>query len=744
VPLFGVVFFVTMYALVAWSFTPPQQIILGAKGLEVLDRNGNSLFTFTDEPGSSRIVPLDQVSPDLVNATVAAEDAGFWKNPGVSVTGLMRAAYENLAFWKYGGLFKGSGGSSITQQLAKNVYIKPQDRARRNPIRKLEESILAFELSRRYSKQQIIEWYLSDVYYGNGAYGIESASYRYFNKPPHDLSLPEAAMLAGIPRAPAVYDPIADIDRAKERQKQVLGLMVQRSLLTPDQAGQALAAPLALREGRNPNLKTGQDFLAPHFAAYVRELLPALIGKDHVKGQLRVTTTIDSQLQSKAESIVKTQLDKDEKQYSASNGALVSIDPASGEIMAMVGSHDFFRDDISGQVNNALSLREPGSTMKPITYLTAFLKGWAPSTMIVDEAIKVPNGDSSYILNNADGRYRGAVPIRVALGSSLNVPAVKTLEFVGLQNVYAAARRMGISTLKDLNNYGPSFTLGGLGTDLLDMTYVYTIFANQGQQAGIDSVLDLPKGSRSFDPVAVLKVESVDGKVLYKAHERSERVVQANAAYLITNILSDDSARVSGFGANSALNLSGRPAAAKSGSSDATRDAWTIGYTPQLVTGVWVGNADNRPMPGATSTNTAAPIWNAFMLFAHEGKAVVNFQVPDGIEFAKVCATTGQAPASDCPKVVDEVFLAGRTPKGAKDVAPTQVAPTARPATPVPPTTAPPPPLFVTATPAPQPSPPIVVPTIRVLSPTPIVITATPRPPPPRGPLVPTLPPGLR
>ncbi|MGE0058036.1 MAG: transglycosylase domain-containing protein [Dehalococcoidia bacterium] len=633
VPVFFIVLLAAMYASIACSMAEPGDIILGKKGLEILDRNGNVIYTIGDEPGSSRIVPLEEISPNLINATIATEDANFWDNPGVNIKGLMRAAYENVAFWE-GGFFHGSGGSSITQQLAKNLYIPPDERVKRSPLRKLKETMIAFELSRRYDKEDILQWYLSNIFYGQGAYGIESAAYRYLNKPPADLTLPEAAMLAGIPRSPNYYDPITNYEAAKARQEEVLDLMARHDIISKEEAAAAKAEPVVIREGRIPQGEGGDDSedVAVHFALYVRDLLPSLIGQQDAQKQLRVTTTLDYDMQVKANQALVSNLDKFEPQYGASNGALVAMDPKTGEILAMVGSHDFSRDDISGQVNNALALNQPGSTMKPITYMAAFLKGWQPNTMILDEPIKIDNGSEGDItLNNADQRYRGNVTARVALGSSLNVPAVKALRYATLPTVYDLAKKMGITTLKDVENYGDAFTLGGADTTLLDMTYVYSVFANQGNRAGMSTVQDLPSGSRTLDPIAILKIETVDGKTLWSAKQRTERVVQANAAYLITNILSDDNARVSGFGANSALNLRSRPAAVKTGSSDATRDAWSIGYTPSLVTGVWVGNANNAPMPGGTSTLLAAPIWNQFMTAALEGEAPEQFTIPDGI-----------------------------------------------------------------------------------------------------------------
>lgn len=333
----------------------------------------------------------------------------------------------------------------------------------------------------------------------------------------------------------------------------------------------------------------------------------------------------------------------------------------------MAGSHDFFRDDISGQVNNAVALNQPGSTMKPITYASAFAKGWSPSTIVVDEPKTIANGgQSSYVLNNADLRYRGAVPVRTALGSSLNVPAVKALEYAGLPTVYALAKKMGLSDLGELSNYGLSFTLGAADASLLDMTYAYSVFANRGEQAGMASVLGGKTDARALDPVTILQIERANGEVIWKVKPRKERLLAANLVYLLTNVLSDDAARVSLFGANSPLNLPGRRAAVKSGLSDDARDAWVIGYTPQLVAGVWIGNANNQPMVGGTSTLTAAPVWRAFMMAALEGSPPQDFAVPEGIQFVNVCAETGAVPAPTCAgPPVSEPFLSNRLPLGA-------------------------------------------------------------------------------
>jgi membrane peptidoglycan carboxypeptidase len=699
-----------LYARIAVGLPSPGEVIAGAQGIEVLDRKGRPIQSFDDEPGSGRVVPLAEISPFLINATLATEDAEFWDNPGVNFKGIARAVYENIAFWETGGLFQGSGGSSITQQLAKNLYVKPEDRIKRSPTRKLKETMVAFELTRRYSKEQILEWYLSNIYYGNGSYGIESASFRYLNKPPSELTLAEAALLAGLPRSPNYYDPIANVENARARQQEVLSLMVRHGFIDQAAMDTAMAEQVILREGRAPGqAEVGEDLPAPHFAQYVRELVPALIGPDKVEGNLVVTTTLDLDLQAKAVTAVNDQLDELEAN-GVTNGALVAMNPSTGEILAMVGSHDFFRDDISGQVNNALALNQPGSTTKPITYLAAFMDSANPDFTVVDEPI--PWGaDGEDRLGNADGRYRGQVTLRTALGSSLNVPAVKTLQSVGLGDVASLARRLGITSVEDEQPYGAAFTLGAYETSLLDMTYVYSSFANRGQQAGVDSVLGLPEGNRSLDPIAILKIETSDGEVLYQARPKTTRVAPEDKVYMLTSVLSDDNARQSMFGLNSPLKLP-RPAAVKSGSSDETRDAWTIGYTPQLVAGVWVGNANNAPIPNGTSTFTAAPIWHNFMVSALEGQPALQFQSPGQT------ATATPRPQSPTPQVSPSAgpIASTNTPRPNASNTPrpnaTNTPPPAATNTPRPQPTSPPPPTATprppaTSTPAPQATSPV-------------------------------------
>ncbi len=650
---FALVVLFAFYVETARQLRHPDELIYGGGGIELLDRNGEALFAFTGESGGFRKpVRLDDISANLVNATVATEDPDFWSNPGLNVRGIGRAVYENLAFWEHSGFFKGSGGSSITQQLAKNLYIPANERSSRSLSRKLRESVIAVELSRRYSKEQILEWYLNQAFYGNGAYGVEAAAQRYFSRPAKDLTVAEAALLAAIPNAPSLYDPISHPDAARERQQHVLERMAKNGYISEQEAAAAGAEATQLRPGQ-------LAVEAPHFAMYIRETLPRLLGKEKARDALRVVTTLELGLQHKAEVVVSKHMTGFRSRFGASNAALVAIDPATGEVLVMVGSPDYFEDSIDGQVNNAVSLNQTGSSIKPVTYLAAFTKGWSPATLIDDRAMTIRDRSGSFVLGNADNRYRGTVPVRQALGSSLNVPAVKALEYAGLANVYALAGKMGITTLKDLSNYGPSFTLGGVDATLLDMTYVFSVLDDYGEQVGMEPV---EKTTRAVDPIAVLRVEDAHGRVLWEPKRKKERVAAAAQTYQITSVLSDNSARVSMFGPSNALQVPGRKAAVKTGLSDNARDAWALGYTPQLVAGVWVGNADNSPMRGATSGITAAPIWRDFMVAALEGQPALDFPLPSDVRLVQVCESTGLLPTRGCPRVVTEVFLASAAP----------------------------------------------------------------------------------
>ncbi|MGQ9572407.1 MAG: transglycosylase domain-containing protein [Dehalococcoidia bacterium] len=696
----------------------------GSAGSRIYDRNGHLLYEFVDPlSGLSNPVPLSEISPWLIQATISTEDASFYSNPGVNIRGLVRAAMENLT--PFGpGFLKGSGGSSITQQLVKNVYIPVEERTERSLGRKLKEVILAIELKRRYGDDQILEWYLNQVYYGNFAYGAEAAAWRYFGKPAKDLTLAEAAMLAGIPSAPAYYSPAIpeNLPQARERQHHVLDLMVEHGYITQEQAEEAKQVELSFAEGAFP-------IQAPHFVFYVKDVITKMCEKGRLqvpegtdcsqlvyRGGLRVTTSLDLPLQQRVEAIVEEVISANEMRYNGHNGAAVVIEPASGEILAMVGSRNYDREDIDGQVNITTSERSPGSSIKVYTYLAAFLQGWTPATIVNDTPIDIKSATGRPI-QNWNFSFKGPVTVRTALAESINIPAVRAILAVGIETVVDTAHKMGITSLNDPGRYGPALTLGGGEVKLIDHTYAYSVFANNGLMVGMPTVEDLPSGYRQLDPVAILRVENALGTVLYEYNRAdSLQVVPAPYAYLITDILSKSGIQWS------RLTIS-RPAAAKTGTSEEFKDSLVMGYTPDRAVGVWMGNSDGTPMAeGTFSFAGAGPMWQAIMEAAHEGLPPRDFVVPEGVYFAPCAGRTEAfvegtkctyAPPAPSPTPAPSPAPAPSptpTPAGTPDAGPTSVpvtpgvVPGATPIVPTPATPAATPAVTPEATPASTPT----------------------------------------
>ena len=629
--------FMVAYVYIAVNLPAPEELsgrsatFLSTK---IYDRNGEVLYeVFDPHAGRRTLVPLSRISPYVIQATVATEDANFYSHPGIDPVGLARAIVRDL---RAGELV--IGGSTIPQQLVKLVFLSPE----RTPARKIKEAVLAAEITRRYSKDQILEIYLNEIFYGNLAYGIEAAAQAYFGKPAADLTLAEAALLAGIPQAPAVDDPFTNPDEARWRRSQVLRLMVQNGYITQAQAEAAEREPL-------PKTLQPFDIRAPHFVMFVRQQLEERYGPEVLyKAGLQVHTTLDYHLQELAEKTVRNQV-LSLKDRNATNGALIALRPATGEILAMVGSRGFFDPQIDGQVNVTMRPRQPGSAIKPLTYLAAFEKGWTPATLLWDLPTEFPDGaNPPYKPVNYDGKFHGPVLLRQALGNSYNIPAVKALQFVGLPSLLDMARRLGITTLTR-SDYGLSLTLGGGDVTLLELTSAYATIANGG--------LRMP-------PVAILSVEDSSGRVIEKYEARQgQPVISPQHAYLMTNILSDNAARQPSFGLNSPLKLS-RPAAVKTGTTNDYRDNWTIGYTPSLAVGVWVGNNDNSAMRGMTGVTGAAPIWHDFMEAALAGQKVEDFVRPQGIQEIEICADSGTRPSEACPARKRELFAANQGPLG--------------------------------------------------------------------------------
>jgi membrane peptidoglycan carboxypeptidase len=720
---------VASFFLVYWSYTrglePPNEAIAatGAGSSTAYDRTGGTeLYQFTDPlQGVRNPVPLDRISPFLVAATVATEDPSFFSNPGVNFRGLARAALENLT--PFGpGFGEGSGGSSITQQLARNVYVDPAERSERSLSRKLKETAIALELKRQYSDEQILEWYLNQVYYGHSAYGAEAASRVYFGKSAEDLTLAEAALLAGLPQAPGQYSPAVaeNRDAAKARQLQVLDLMRDHTGQIKDIVSVKPEEFDAAKGEALNYVGTQFDVKAPHFVFFVEDQVrkmcaaglfkpPKDISCDSVvgRGGLQITTTLDLNLQAIGERVVEEELAKSEEKSGGHNGSLVAIHPETGQILTYVGSRNYFRDDISGQVDIASSLQSHGSAMKVFTYLTAFQKGWTTSTYVEDKPLELVSGDPSTQVNNWNSKYLGKITVRKALSESVNTAAVRTVMEVGVDDMRATAHRMGITDLKE-DNCGPSITLGSCEVKLVDMTYAFSALANNGMMRGRPSSEGLAEGFRQLDPVSVLKIQDASGQVLYEYSKTEEQqAVDPAYAYMLTDIMSRDGAKWSNLTID-------RPAAVKTGTSEKFRDGVVLGYSRDLAAAVWVGNADGTPMsPDTFSAANTGPIWKRFMVEASAAwkMAPRPFDKPPDAKPTKCGDFTdfvreGQTPSK--PGACKPSGTDGGTPAATPDATPAGAQPPTPAATPQAtpaPTPAPEPTATPTSSPEPTPSP---------------------------------------
>jgi 1A family penicillin-binding protein len=632
---------VMVYLWIASQLPPAEELQFRSPKFattQILDREGNLLWEIIDPTGGRRTdVALNQISPDVINATLATEDRFFFLNVGVDPIAIIRATYSNVSEGQIV-----SGASTITQQLARNIFLTPEERTEKSYWRKMKEAILAIEINRRYSKKQILEIYFNQTYYGNLAYGIEAAAQTYFGKSASGLTLPEAAMLAGLPQSPALHDPYLNPAGAKARQATVLELMVEAGFITPAEAEAAKTAELNFRDF-NFELK------APHFVSFVRQELERNIPPAYLyQAGLRVQTTLDPRLQAIAENEVAAQVNiLADRQVT--NGALVALDVTTGQILAWVGSTNFKNEQIDGQVNIVISPRQPGSTVKPLTYLAAFESlNWTPSTLIMDTPVEYPDRDGGvYRPTNVDGQFHGPVSVRSALANSYNIPAVKTLEQVGVDKLKEVAARLGITTLTR-DDYGLSLTLGSGEVSLLEMTGAYQVIANGG--------LWLP-------PTSILKITDSFGREIEPLRPAPHQALRAEHAYLISHILADNEARAPAFGLDSPLRLS-RPAAAKTGTTNDFRDNWTIGYTPDIVAGVWVGNSNNTPMIEVGSASGAAPIWHNFMEQARAGHPIQDFTRPPAIVEMEVCSDSGTLPSEVCPQRRPEIFFSEQPPLG--------------------------------------------------------------------------------
>lgn len=624
---------------------------------QIYDRNGVLLYDiFADE--NRTYVPLDQIPMHVRQATIAIEDKEFYNHPGINpVGGMVRAVYATLTGKQL------QGGSTITQQLVKSALLSSERTVRR----KLREIILAVLVEAKFSKDKILELYLNQVPYGGTAWGIQTASRTYFGKNPVDLTLPEAAFLAGLPQAPTYYSPYGpDPSRAKSRQKEVLRRMVEDGYISDDEAAIAAAAPLTFT--RAPSLR------APHFVMYVREKLVEKYGEEIIsRGGMKVTTTLDLELQEYAQATVAAEVGKIEK-LRVSNGAALITKPSTGEILAMVGSTNYDASP-SGSFNVTTGLRQPGSSIKPINYAIGLEKNIVtPATMFLDTptCFQSPN-QPLYCPKNYDGKFHGPVQLRFALGNSYNIPAVKMLYKNTVSDMVASASAFGLDTLTDPTQYGLSLTLGGGEVRMTDMAEAFSVFANGGIRK---------------DLIAILKIEDKNGTILEEFSDpnfnkdipsqlliRGVRTVSAETAFLISHILSDNSARQDMFGSRSNLVIPKHTVSVKTGTTDDLRDNWTIGYTPQFLIAAWVGNNDGSPMNQnlVSGISGAAPIWNALMTHVLEGTQDIQLKRPDGIVGAHICTPSGLYPPN--PDAEDkgcatrfEYFIKDSLPKNRESI----------------------------------------------------------------------------
>jgi 1A family penicillin-binding protein len=616
--------------------------------IRIVDRSGRLLYeSIPAQGGRHTVIPFEEIPLALRQATIATEDRSFYTNPGVDLQGILRAFWINIR----GGETL-AGGSTITQQVAKNQLLEAGERTQRSLRRKLRESILAWQLARKLSKDEVLGIYLNQTYYGGLAYGVEAAAQTYFGKSVSELDLAECALIAGIPQSPVAYNPFTNPETTKERQKVVLDLMLKDGYISVEEYDLAVREPLSYTA-------TPYPMEAPHFVLWVRAQLDGILTADEIyqHGGVIVRTTLDLDWQHAAERAIQRQIEQLAKEneglgHNLNNAALVALDPGTGEILTMVGSPDYADTEHEGAINMALAPRQPGSSIKPLVYATALDPSqpnpWTAATMILDVKTSfVTHEGKAYVPANYDGLEHGPVLVREALASSLNVPAVITLDHVGMQAMFTTASRLGITTLNNPGEYDLSLALGGGAVRLLELTAAYGAFANSGYRVS---------------PYAIQEITDPAGNLLYTAEPAQQvRMLDERLAWLISDILSDNEARFIGFGRNSILRID-RPAAVKTGTTTSFHDNWTVGYTPDLVVGVWAGNADYQPMRDVTGVTGAAPIWHQFMRSVLTGTPERGFSRPAGLVRVEVCALSGLLPSENCPYRRWEWFIAGTEP----------------------------------------------------------------------------------
>ncbi len=640
----AVLFMFSFYFFILRDLPLPTRLSSSStpQSTSIYDRSGKLLYNIYDKKNQTFIL-LSSIPKYMQESTIAIEDRNFYEHGAVDFRGILRAAFS-IVFHR-----QIQGGSTLTQQLVKSSLLTQEQTI----PRKIKEIILAFATEIIYSKKQILEMYLNQVPYGGTAYGIEAASQNYFGKHAKDLDLAQSALLAGLPQAPTEFSPFgAHPEEGKNRQIEVLKAMLDQKYITQPQEQKAEKEDLKYKKFTN-------DIQAPHFVLYIKYLLITKYGEKMVEeGGLKVVTSLDSTIQDYAQSAVASEVDKLPQYYHVSNGAALVTNPATGEILAMVGSKDYFDTEIDGNVNITTSLRQPGSSIKPINYAVGLLNKYNAATTFIDQPICFPNqGGKNYCPVNYDGKWHGLVQMRYTLGNSLNIPAVKMLKANGIDAMVATASAMGITTFTHPENYGLSLTLGGAEVKMVDMATAFGVFANSGYR---------------IDLRPILKVTDKTGKVLeqYKPPLSpifGKKVLPDGVSYIISDILADNGARLMEFGDNSELKIPGQTVSVKTGTTNDFRDNWTIGYTPSFLVATWVGNDDNSQMSGLVSGITgAAPIWNDIMSHLLKDRTPEPLSRPTSIIQKSICSDTGALPpppgsGATCPTRF-EYFIRGTEP----------------------------------------------------------------------------------
>lgn len=639
----GVVAIIGLFVWYSRDLPSPEKVVRrDGYSSKVYDRNGNVLYDIFDQ-GKRDPVLFDKIPDYLKQATVAVEDKDFYKHKGFDPLTPLRIIKNFFYFGKV------TGGSTLTQQLTRTVLLTTD----RSINRKIKELILSIQIDAKYSKDEILGMYLNEVPYGGASWGVGPASEQYFNKPVNELNLAESVILAGLPQLPSVYSPYSKTPTAYiDRTKHVLNRMVEDGYISQLLADETFEQVKVYKfSSQNSTMK------APHFVFWIKELLASKYGEDVIEGGgLKITTTLDLELQDKVQEIVSEEIDKTEK-LEITNGAALVLDPKSGQVLAMVGSRDYWSDKTDGKFNVVTqALRQPGSSIKPITYLAAIKEGFTAATMIMDTPVTFPSesaGQKDYSPKNYNGKYNGPMSLRDALGNSINTIAVKTLANVGVADMLSLAYKMGLSTLEptkaNLSRFGLSVTLGGAEVKMIDLASAYTAFANDGQK---------------MDPVGILKIEDRDGRVLEEFKQGfGVKVMTPQEAFIISNILSDNKARELTFGAVNSLQVAGYQVAAKTGTTNEKKDNWTIGWTPNLLTTVWVGNNNNTSMGKLVSgVSGAAPIWKRIMAYKLPKMPKVDFPIPNQIVSVEVDKISGYL-AHDGFASRTEYFIDGTQPR---------------------------------------------------------------------------------